>query len=702
MVLDAARLSIEVDSRQVEQATGSLNRLEQAGTRAERGAARAARGFRKVSGQTNTVVGGTRNVALQLSQVAQQGQVTGDYLQALAIQLPDLALGFGTVGAAIGVVAGVLVGTFGPQLLGVGKDLESLNEDLDESSKLLKAYADNLLEASKSIDELSLQFGSTSEAMQPILRDLAAIEKIRASEALDQIFDSLADGYVRLYDDSNVRELQKVGGLLGLTGGIIFGGDRDANRRQIALITNDLRGLQDAANFTEQAEIASRLRDNFVSIVGPVETMNNEQREFYSTLLRASQQANILASTEEVIAKKAEETTKKFKDASSEALDLSDRLKLASDWGIRLDSIADAMSFEAAIQDANALASALQLGAGWANSIAVLLAVAKQSVNTINSVPALGPGESGLFTIQDYINSPTFERGERPSTSPKPAPNNIDALVPEVTGGGGGGGSSVSEVDRLAEAYDDLLRSLDPAYAALREFQEGQDLLNQALAAGVIDADQFAGGLDLLQTQYDEAIDKTKELNEASQFFGDAITDAALNGADSLEGLIDALRRAAFEAAFLGTGPLASIFGGGVEGGLWGQLTGSAKGNVFSGGRIRAFARGGVISGPTVFPMTNGTGLMGEAGPEAIMPLSRDASGNLGVKSQGQQRVMVEIFVNDDGTLGHIARQAGAVSGAAAGAKAAPAAVANDIARNGVTSRALRGSFALTRNKRGG
>jgi len=63
----------------------------------------------------------------------------------------------------------------------------------------------------------------------------------------------------------------------------------------------------------------------------------------------------------------------------------------------------------------------------------------------------------------------------------------------------------------------------------------------------------------------------------------------------------------------------------------------SANGNVFSGGsHVNAYADGGVVGGPTYFPMSGGkTGLMGEAGPEAIMPLKRGANGKLGVQVDG-------------------------------------------------------------------
>lgn len=65
---------------------------------------------------------------------------------------------------------------------------------------------------------------------------------------------------------------------------------------------------------------------------------------------------------------------------------------------------------------------------------------------------------------------------------------------------------------------------------------------------------------------------------------------------------------------------------------------GFADGGVFQGGsQVQAFADGGVVGGPTFFPMSGGkTGLMGEAGPEAIMPLKRGKNGKLGVEASGE------------------------------------------------------------------
>ncbi|MDR6101024.1 hypothetical protein QE369_001202 [Agrobacterium larrymoorei] len=82
---------------------------------------------------------------------------------------------------------------------------------------------------------------------------------------------------------------------------------------------------------------------------------------------------------------------------------------------------------------------------------------------------------------------------------------------------------------------------------------------------------------------------------------------------------------------------IGSLFGGGkfpsAPGGLY------ANGGAFAGG-VQMFANGGaftnsIVDKPTLFPFAKGTGLMGEAGPEAIMPLTRDGSGRLGVSALG-------------------------------------------------------------------
>ena len=80
-------------------------------------------------------------------------------------------------------------------------------------------------------------------------------------------------------------------------------------------------------------------------------------------------------------------------------------------------------------------------------------------------------------------------------------------------------------------------------------------------------------------------------------------------------------------------GPAGSAIGGAL-GSIGGKLF-NADGNAFINGRVQPFANGGVVSSPTMFPMSgNRTGLMGERGAEAIMPLKRTPNGQLGVQAQ--------------------------------------------------------------------
>jgi len=87
--------------------------------------------------------------------------------------------------------------------------------------------------------------------------------------------------------------------------------------------------------------------------------------------------------------------------------------------------------------------------------------------------------------------------------------------------------------------------------------------------------------------------------------------------------------------------PVQNALGGALIAGL-NNLVGGVlpfqNGASFSGGKVTPFARGGVVSAATSFPMRGGVGLMGEAGPEAIMPLARGQDGTLGVRTQAGGR----------------------------------------------------------------
>jgi len=77
----------------------------------------------------------------------------------------------------------------------------------------------------------------------------------------------------------------------------------------------------------------------------------------------------------------------------------------------------------------------------------------------------------------------------------------------------------------------------------------------------------------------------------------------------------------------------------------------NADGNAFVNGQVQKYAYGGtVVRKPTLFPMKNGIGLMGEAGAEAILPLRRGANGKLGVQSSGGGSTVINVSVDASGS----------------------------------------------------
>ncbi len=155
------------------------------------------------------------------------------------------------------------------------------------------------------------------------------------------------------------------------------------------------------------------------------------------------------------------------------------------------------------------------------------------------------------------------------------------------------------------------------------------------------DEESLSLSLDLNASSATRVLD---DLEGRSKSFGTALTSAlksATVGGHDLEGTLKSLGGQLSNIALSsGLQPLQSALS---------SLASSATSSLSSGfsslfafekggvpGAITPVAKGGVVSSPTYFGMNGGnTGLMGEAGSEAILPLKRGPDGALGVATQG-------------------------------------------------------------------
>lgn len=218
------------------------------------------------------------------------------------------------------------------------------------------------------------------------------------------------------------------------------------------------------------------------------------------------------------------------------------------------------------------------------------------------------------------------------------------------------------EIDReLAAILERLPGLTDAQIAKLRELiAASQDVKKSFKDAFSDSLKEYYKELTNLGSQVAEAVKGAfKGLEDQLVNF---VTTGKLSFKDLANSIIADIARIAIRQAIIapllkGIGKIFNI-----------KLGESAKGNVFAQNGIQKFARGGIVDRPTVFPFAKGIGLMGEAGPEAIMPLRRGPDGRLGVSGGGgTTNVVVNVDASGSSVQGdqQQARQLGAVVSAA-------------------------------------
>lgn len=180
------------------------------------------------------------------------------------------------------------------------------------------------------------------------------------------------------------------------------------------------------------------------------------------------------------------------------------------------------------------------------------------------------------------------------------------------------------EIDTLG-SFEDQIAALESAMASAREVTSG-----------------LSNELDKANAAFSDTSSEVKSLSTGlgrnlSRAFESVVFDGQ-KLSDALTKVGRSMMNSAFSAAVK---PVSNQFGNAVSAGLQNLVASAlpfARGGVVQGGRISAFAQGGVVGQPTMFPMRGGVGVMGEAGAEAVLPLGRGSDGKLGVRTEGSAR----------------------------------------------------------------
>lgn len=195
-----------------------------------------------------------------------------------------------------------------------------------------------------------------------------------------------------------------------------------------------------------------------------------------------------------------------------------------------------------------------------------------------------------------------------------------------------------------------------------------------------------------------------KASTELGGTFASAFTAIFMGTKKASDGLADLARQVtqmamnkAFTSLFNSLFSSFPLFGGGTPA----PVVANANGNAFASGRVVPFARGGVVSRATAFPMRGGMGVMGEAGPEAIMPLSRGPDGKLGVRASGggSQAPVVNVNVAVENTSS--GAQVRTVDEGGGNIRILVIDAVNEAISSGRADRTMRGRFGLVAQPQG-
>lgn len=609
-----------------DQATVTGRQVKQAATNTNRG--------------FSSMAGGMRGVTQQLSQVAQQGQATGDYVQALAIQGADIGMAFGIWGTVIGVAAGALL-PFAANLVGAaddGKEFEKVLESLDEAAT---NFTRSVKAARAPLSDLIGEYGTMAGRARELMEIQVQLDKATANMATAKATKSLSDAF----SADQFSAIDPAAFALGAETLSTYTAALDDQLVRLMEI-NAASGTYSASVHERMAAVEaelsqlSNLGDNLAELGETLGVSAEKARGVAAAMgeLARAEGAREQADAMIALGDEIERATDGFTKGDEAAYDLYQQLLQAASAALQVAANADDMA--PAIGDSADEADRLK--SNLAAAVALFNAVSLQQSKVYSGRggdPRLY-GEGGRESGDNYRADVDYV--------------SIDEIIAKYNKkSGSGSGSKTSQTDRDAERlHNERLReaeriTLSLEDATARYNRELADL-NELYNMGYLSAGAFKEAQQLLQDEMNA--DKFAAITEGVAGF----TDALFEGGDALK---DWARTAVIELAKVATQMLIL------------KALGLPTAGVMSGGGFLGSLFAGFFDGGGSIP-SGQVGIAGENGPEIIKgPAHVTSTADTAKAMGGTQAVDVRVVMDDDGKLGAIVekRARAAVSRAAPG-----------------------------------
>lgn len=637
------------------------------------------------------------------------GNAAGETAQGLAALSEQLGHG-AEQAATYGTVLKELVGggfILGPSLGKVAKDVQSISDATGKTAgqvvadyqKIFKDPAAAAAELSQTIQFLSAdQFALVQQLENTGEKGRAANIVISAlndaltggTDSAEKYASKLAEISRQLDDIRNHPEKYNAGDLGGFSTSDALTSDLEAQRKQnvAAYVTASLneQNRQLAAGARESIAAQRRLS----AFASPQDKLN-------STLAQANKDrlAALYGVVDPAARARIEAEYKQQVKAANDAFDSAtkDRKSKPSVFGesIGNDPRADltasiSKEVDGFKKEAEQWARSTSAAAAYRQSLQDMLDTRQQAIDL--QVASIGMGQREIAQQQALI-SIDEDYNRKKADLQKRQQNTTSALERE---------GYQSQLDDLERYHTQRIQMELDGWRREDEARKSAALGARAALADFTDAAGNVAG----QTQ-----------NLFSNAF-DGMTDAIakfvqtgkLDFSDLASSIIADLAK--MEARILVSQALQSIFGGyggtNGQGGVTYNAQGFvsqvyAKGGVVDGSRNLSAYSGQVVDRPTLFAFAKGNGLMGEAGPEAIMPLRRGPDGRLGVAAQngGAGDVQVEVNITNNGQDVQAKQTGTRRDGQKVIVDMVLEAVANDMATGGRTAKAAQQRFGLQR-----